>query len=252
MGGGTKKWVAALKSIGIDIPYIPKNTVQTYEKIKNLGYNTVDWIYIGSQKLEESLEEIKSFITKNKPCLFIYDPIREEPNIKKDYLFGVKDIAEIDKWIEKNHKNISSYEYLVTTQIQGLQEGFIGTVLSNGKGKMIIETIHEPYICNHRILSQEPFDSAKVSQLIIDNTDDSYSINDAKLSKETSQILIKMFETQHGYFEIIKGIQKNKTGIYVTGYETTGFFEFPENLHVFGMTENITHRLKGSNYNSRI
>ena len=184
----------------------------------------------------------------NKPCLFIYEPTGKISSLKKEFLFGVEDIKEIFSWIKGNQKDIYDYKYIITTQIQDYERSFVGTAMSNGKGKMLIETLHRPGICNHRELSHGKCNSAEVSEIFIDiGHDEWWSAKNPLLKRDLAEKIISSYADRKGYFEFVHGVHKGIMGTYTTGYETSGIFRFDEALHESWMMSS-KERLIGASY----
>ena len=110
----TREWTDASKSIGYNFSYIKKPTTEVYSAIKSLGLDTVVWeSYYGDEVRDVS--RIRSFINKYKPCLFIYDPISLDSGLKKDFIFGVRNPEEVEKWIHLHYSQLKHYSFLMTT-----------------------------------------------------------------------------------------------------------------------------------------
>jgi len=242
--------------------YLPEvSTVNIYTEIKNLGLETVVWKLYSAEKLLSSSSEIESFIEENKPCLFIHDPITCDA--KKEYMFDVTQYDTVDKWIRKHSKSrllrkhlrdINKFNYLITTQISNSGDGFVGSVFSDGNGRMLCETLHVPGICNHRDLSQPSnvYDQKYFSSLFIDisnfnvgESGDIWATDRDWLSRDNVVELMRLFMDRKGYFEIVKGIQNGHAGIYTTGHETCSIFSFPHMSHTIGCS-NSEYRTRGT------
>ena len=138
----------------------------------------------------------------------------------------------IIKEFEKRPTLANNYTFLVTTLISGIPEGFVGTVYSDGKGKVLGETFHNPYVCNHRKISQP---SKEISQLSLDYfVAEEFRLSGGKLPRlgvRRARKIIREFEDKEGYFEFVYGNHLGKNGIYTTGFEKGDLFLFPELLH---------------------
>ena len=225
----TQNWVDALKNLGVYVPYTRRPTDQVYSEIKDMGLNTVVWETFYGEEVKD-ITRIKAFVEKNKPCLFIFDPL-STVGLKKDFLFGVTDIRDIEKWISLNDDNLKHYSFLITTQIFNPGDGFVGTVISDGSGRMIIETLHKPDVCNQRELSQ-PKDiiAPYLDHATIDGSD--VAIDKGFLRRADIKRIFDTYFEKKGYFEFVYGRQLGKDAIYTTGHECGGLFSFPSEIHV--------------------
>lgn len=220
-------------------------TVETYKAISQIGLKTVNWISFSLRNLSDlsfKMPEIKQFIRKNKPCLFIWDPKDlGNPGIKKDFYFGLEDESPVMNWFDKNREDISKYQYLITSQISSSnmnnpKNGFVGTIFSDGKGRLFGETYHKPGIYNHRDLTRPKEDLSEY--LIIFNTEDFelVSINPAKkgflLTRAMINKLISLYGSHKGYFEFVCGSQCGVVDVYTTGYVPIQDSDFPDDLHL--------------------
>ena len=216
----------------IDVDYTLKNTDQTYSQIEKLGLKTVEWDSFESRSPNEVMFRAKRFINVNRPCLFIWDPLVDNPRVRKSFLFGLKNPKAVNKWVEENRINLDKYRFLITTQIINPGDGFVGSVYSDGKGKVFGETLHYPGICNHQKLSQS---SPIATRENLDHfIAEEFSFEGGRLSHlgiSNAKELIETFSPHKGYFEFVCGAQKGKRGIYTVGYENNKLFEFPEDLH---------------------
>jgi hypothetical protein len=217
-------WQSAVGSLTGDVAKIPNCVTDTYSLIQNMGLNTVKWktiSNINSENIETKGNLLKRFIEKNAPCLFIYDPTSSghAKGLKKNYMIGVNDFSPVEQWLLKNKSSLEHYSYLVTTQIVNSGDGFVGSVLSDGKGNMFCETLHSKDICNHRDLSQ-----SGICNLDFENN---FSVRNFELYQSRGNFLkfsdisniINTFELREGYFEFVKGVQLNRNELFVTGYE---------------------------------
>jgi hypothetical protein len=248
-----RSWVTMMNSVkGLSPEEIfrvnIKSTSDKYAEIKNLGLETVMWKFYSSNEIISGLPEIQSFIGKNNPCLFIYDP--RVSDLKKGFLFGIKTHEPVYNWVVDNLFSTDNYNYLITTQIENPGKGFVGSAFSNGRGKMWCETLHTQGVCNQRDLSQpnqqwENFASV-INELYIDREDDlfSWSVSGNHLTKKDVEKLQELYLHREGYFEFVKGMQAGREGIYTVGYEFGRLFELPDNVHHYGCI-NTGYRARG-------
>ncbi|MFH1977744.1 MAG: hypothetical protein ABIJ92_00260 [Candidatus Aenigmatarchaeota archaeon] len=223
-------WESALRKTSNSIQASTYSTTDTYSRIKDMGLETVIWENFDLKDYphrRDSIDFIKRFIKNNRPCLFIFDP--KIPDVKKGFLFGVKKIGEVQEWIEKNKKDLRKYKYLITTQITNPGNGFVGSVFSDGDGKMLCETLHKPGVSNHRELSQPDQDISNHLDFFLADNFDLISTAKGLISSGIIKRIIEKFGHRKGYYEIVKGLQAGKNDIYTTGFDLR--MDFPQTLY---------------------
>jgi len=221
-----------------------RNTAAIYSRIKNSGLATVSWLElsdINKSNKAKVIRAISDFVKANKPCLFIFDP--KHDGLKKGFLFGVNDHSEIKAWMDDHQDELGKYSFLVTSQITNPGDGFVGSVFSDGKGRLFGESLHKPGICNQRELSQPKEDLTKFS--------DEFLIEDFELMSKKGIFLVysdiqrleELYSHRKGYFEFVKGEQHGKKGIFTVGFEPfNGLIRYPLELHQSNPCE-ITPRI---------
>jgi hypothetical protein len=224
-----------------------KSTTEKYSQIKDMDLETVKWGSYYSSNLMPALFEVKEFIKQNNPCLFIYDPRISE--LKKNAIFDVADIDTVYLWINKNFNDVKNYDYLITSQIKNPGDGFVGSVVSDGKGRLVCETLHTPTICNHRELSQntKEFPEGSFNELYLetDGVHELWSVVGKHLTRRDILEIQELYMHRNGYFEFVKGVQAGSKGMYTIGYESQGAFDLQDLWHKSGCYE-LTPRLNGT------
>lgn len=221
-----------------------KNTVETYSAIRDLGLKTVKWINFSlssNSPKEIPLEKIKSFLLKNSPCLFIWEPKEKTRiDIRKGFILDVFSFDDIAKWMLMNESSLSLYNYLITTQISNSvqtnpQQGFVGVVFSDGRGKIYGETYHKPGVYNQRELTRpkKDFDTKYAVQF---STEDfsPLAIKSRIPNLLTNKILgrlILLYGNKRGYFEFVSGVQCKKRDIYTIGFIPSILANFPDSVY---------------------
>lgn len=227
----------------LGLPVHGLSTADIYRQIRELWLETVKFEQFDAIT-EQSISVFRSFIQENHPCLFIFDPKTREKG--KGYLFGVRDVWEILDWIEKNEQDLEKFSYLITTQIENPGTGFVWSVFSDGKGNMVIETLHKPGVANHRALSQPTGDlSPYLCQCIVENGELLELRGRHFLDTSSFQTIISIYCDLEGYFEFVKWKQWGNLGIFTTGIELfRGMIQFP--VHLFsGWAIDLDARLRG-------
>jgi hypothetical protein len=243
---GMPKWMQYMELLDKSKKMPIKCTIDKYNEIRGLELETIVFESYGANRLNTSLIEVRKFVEQNEPCLFIYDAI--VPNLHKGALFDVIDYKQIVQWIMSNSDDVHGYNYLITSQISNPGDGFVGSVYSNGRGKMYCETLHDPNVCNQRELTQPSKTyEGLINELYIDAThiNETWSVYGKFLSRRDVLDLKDMYINRSGYFEFVKGVQHGDLGIFTVGYETGGIFTFPEEIHKNGFID-ITCRLNGT------
>ncbi len=194
-----------------------KSTTERYAEIKNLGFPTVRWKEFkpkSEAEIKKMLESVEVFLGRNKPCLFIF----ESKNFPKGYLFNVVEMQEINDWVS-SQSDLSGFTFLITTQISPIREGFIGTAISDGKGNLFCETVHDPNVSNHRSLSQGKF-LGEFHDFFVAEDGEVIAAGGKFLRRRNFRELIEMFAFRKGEFEFTCGEMSGEVGIFVTGYES--------------------------------
>jgi hypothetical protein len=238
----TRAWKNAVTKYGISFGSIDLNTIDTYSLIREMGLPTVLWekhTVENKRSLEKMLASANNFILKNNPCLFIWDPITAD--LDKGYFVNVNDSKIIFDWVNKNKNKVENYNYLLTTQIINPGDGFVGNAISDGKGKMFVETLHTPGICNHRDLTQpQKKDEAYLDSFSVDD----FSLGALKgnfLLPLQVQEIIENYVSKDGFFEFNYGEHLGNRGVYTVGFQRNGIFSLPLDLHNWTM-RNCSYR----------
>lgn len=225
-------WGSWRNALGQETALGSNNTVKTYSAIHNQGLCPVIWDTYDLTHPDQTTSLIVAcdkFITKNKPCLFIYDP--KTPLLKKGFLFGITNMQEVHQWLQENEKNLIKYNYLVTTQVENHGRGYVGSVFSDGKGNMLCETMHKPGVSNQRELSQPKEDISRFLDGFTLNDYDLKTWRGKMLTKADINEISKEFSGLEGYFEFVYGKQAGKVGIVTTGFESYAWpLIFPQNV----------------------
>ncbi len=229
-------WKKSLKKQGFDsFAYMDVETDQTYRAVRDeFGLETIRWktFKIGMYDIEQKTGLSKAFIQEYAPCLFIWDPLYEDIGAEKDFLFNVTNPNDAVDWIYANRQNLWKYKFLVTSQISNPNNGFVGNCVSNGKGRLFIETMHRPGVCNQRELSKpkkvfgEWLDFAAVEAFSLE------SIGGKFLTREDVHDIVQVYGGKKGFFEFVKGVHLGKEGYFTIGCEKGRFFCFPEEMHL--------------------
>ena len=235
----TQSWVDAL-NIYRKVEYTSISTPLTYSRIKELGLKTVRWETFYSESKEKIIESSRGFIDKYGSSLFIWDPKRLDKRLKKGFLFGVKDYKKIHQLFLKRPSIIENYDFLITTLISGVNEGFVGSLHSDGNGRILCETLHIPKVCLHPELSRSVKPSNKNLDFFVA---DEWSFRRGKIPRlglRRAKGLIKEFSDKKGYFEFSYGSHLGKVGVYSIGLEDGELFRFPDLLHESILVGNVT------------
>jgi hypothetical protein len=209
-----------------------KDTAYIYSQIKNLGLKTVEWDDFRSRSPNEITFKTRRFLNNGcRSCLFIWEPCNDDIQLKKSYLFGVTNPETVRNWALENNDFLDKYKFLLTTQITTPGDGFVGSVYSNGEGKIIGETMHSLGVCNHRDLSQSSLPKLSNLDSFVGEEFTLMAGNIPHLGVESAREIIQTFGAHKGYFEFVYGAQNSKVGLYTTGYESGINFRFPEDQH---------------------
>jgi len=203
-------------------------TSEVYSKIRNMGLKTVNWERFSPRTLSElyqMYESCQEFIQENSPCLFIWEP---RWTGEKGYFIDVESMDFVDMALL--NLPVFDFSYLTTTQISNPGLGFIGTAISDGRGRLYCETYHESGVCSHRAMSQSKIDESKSNLFgrFVSKDFEILSLEGNTLSAAHIRMLHKTYEMERGYFEFVYGNQLGEWGLYTTGFENLGGVSFPE------------------------
>ena len=228
--GSFNSWIRGLYAISGKNIFLPdKDTVSTYSDIRDMGLATVDWEFYdlhGNNLGEDVHSNMRAFIKSKKPCLFIFDPKKD--GLRKGFLFGVQDPGEVQRWLSENMDSHRHYDYLVTTQIVNPGNGFVGTLFSDGNGRVLCETLHKDGVCNQRELSQGSGIDASNSDFFVAEDFEIAGLNGRFLNRGDVNTLMKQYSHRKGYFEFVNGMHLGLKGIFTTGFSKK---DYPQALH---------------------
>ncbi len=245
----TRAWEDATRGLGINFGGLHLNTPETYLLIREMGLPTVFWKKYSiknERDLEKMLKGATGFIQRKSPCLFIWDPI--DPDLHKGYFVNVKNPQIIIDWVRDNKKDVQKYDYLMTTQIINSGNGFVGNAISDGRGRMFVETLHTPGVCNHRDLTQpQKKDDGYFEFFSVENFELA-SIGRGLLSGEQLRRIIETYSDREGFFEFNYGEHLGNLGAYTVGFQKEGIFSFPSDLHSY-YARDVSGRARARGYN---
>jgi len=243
-----KTWKEAVSKKLVDSSaYVDVETTQTYKDLKGVyGLETLIWksFKIDKSNIDQRVGLVKEFIEKYKPCLFIWDPLDDNNGLSKDFLFNVSNPDGVTNWIYENLAHLSNYQFLVTSQICNTNNGFVGNCISDGKGKLFIETLHKPGVCNQREFSKPKEDIGEWLDFAVVQDFSLESASGKFLTREDVKRLVDVYGEKKGFFEFVKGVHLGKNGYYSVGCEKGSFFCFPEEMHLNKLV-NAEYRLMG-------
>ena len=238
MAGNLSDWLVLSKKIGISNIGLKDslnfNTLETYSYLKSLGLKTVDWetyFPTDSVSLDLMISKLKFFIENNRPCLFIFTPKSVNSGLKKNYLFDVSSFEIISRWLDSNLFDLYSYDFLITSMVVSSSSGYVGSVFSDGLGKLMIETYHEPDVSNHRVLSQSSSKKKYLDFYVFDNFELISAGGSNLISISDLNKLKNIYFNHKGYFEFVKGDHQGINEIVTTGFLDKSFpFDLFNNL----------------------
>ena len=230
----TKAWMSVLGHMS-DVHYKERPTHIVYDEIASFGFDTVKWkrfIFDNDPDIQIFLDELGRFLEKHSPCLFVFDPKKEfVSRLTKGYLFNVTDLVTIEDWLLENKSDLVCYEFLITTMvINDYHGGMLGSVFSDGEGKLVCEVLKKKGLSNHRALSQLNDKELYVYRGFFSCDEFKVIASEGTLTYNEIIYIKEHFLSKKGYFEFIIGTHLSIQGIYVTGYEPLASFKFP--IHV--------------------
>ncbi|MCM8803330.1 MAG: hypothetical protein NC827_08520 [Candidatus Omnitrophica bacterium] len=206
-------WINA----GVNISLDDKQTV--YRRMKALNLPCVEMKTFNYQDLYNTNNDIKEFIEKYKPILVTASP-KERGHPRKGR-FDIATLEDLHSFI-KELTPLEKYDITLIQMVQGIEDGYVGTAISDGYGGILLEILKENYITDVRELTSTGCDPNKISRI--------YAIN-GRLIKTSEKVpfsdvrkIIKSIEPLRGYFEFVKGKIKNNIDIFFTDFQTNELF----------------------------
>ena len=220
---------------------LSKACIAMYEKIKNKKknyFNSLEWGIIDSDSRTirgngfEYLKELKMPTGNNFSVSFNeylsnkatiqkeieasnYLVIFEPPNntYKRYGLNNINSTEMIDDFIEKDKPSINQYHISFIEQILKTDKSYVGTVMSDGKGSTIIETLSGT--CDSRELTSRGADPKRIQQYIFNSFQDKVW----GVPRDIAEIR-EICQYFKGYYEFAYGRVRNEEQIYFTFYSS--------------------------------
>ena len=197
--------------------------------LKNLNLPMGNNFSVKSQVYQNRKFEIENEISKSD-YIVIFDP--SSNNFQKYGMHNVNSVTSIDDYIDKNNININLYNISFIEQIKKVDNSFVGTVMSNGKGKTIIEILSDTV--DSRELTSRGANSKLIKTYDFTEFND-YCFNVPAIIKEIK----KMCEFFQGYYEFAYGKIRDEKDIYFTFYSKNKKY-----INIFGGDEEKCKILK--------
>ena len=206
-------WINA----GVNISLDDKRTV--YKRMKLLGLPHVEMKTFNYQDLYNPNNDINEFIEKYQPVLVTTSP--KEKGLPRKGRFDINSLKDLYSFV-KELTQLEKYDITLVQMVQGIEDGYVGTAISNGLGNVLLEILKENYITDVRELTSTGCDPSKIAHI--------YAIN-GRLLRTSEKIpfydvkrIIKYVEPLKGYFEFVKGKIRNKIDIFFTDFQTNELF----------------------------
>jgi hypothetical protein len=235
MGKNLRDWLN-ISDFRTDILLI-YNSINAYSEINKQELDTIIWKQYFIEPIKNNsilaninnlIDDMADFIHNFKPCLFIWDPKSKSSGKSKGFYYNIDSIEKIVEWFADTLDDCDKYNYLLTSQIGALPDGFVGSLFSDGKGKIFCETYHEPNNINQQKVSQgnlnpEWLDHFTVTDFELETWQGNF------LSADDINKLVRLYSNKKGYYEFIKGNQLGEKAIFTIGYSPLGYY--PQQLH---------------------
>ena len=179
-----------------------------FDHIKKIKLPTGHNFSVGYHEYQVRKTQIADMIKDSK-----YIVIFEPPN-KSNTRYGITSISsidQIDEYIIKNNYNLQKYNVSFIEIINELQNSFAGTVMTDGNGNTIIETIDGT--CDSRELTSIGANAKHINSYRFMSFDD----NDSNVPRIIREIK-EMCQYFRGYYEFAYGEIRGIKDIYFTFY----------------------------------
>ncbi len=210
------------------------------KRLRRMGCKTGKFYSLTIEEAIKDQEALESIFGDDLPFLVLLEPRKR--NDEKLGEFGIRDQKGLYELIKRlPAEKWRDYRISFIEEIQETKGSFVGTAISDGKGRLYIECL--PGTTNSKQLTSTGADSAELDTCYFSDFD--------TISKFPEKIPIEMIEEirkscHHfkGYFEFVRGKSKDKEDIYYTFYSN-----IPDYLNIldrqsYSFEEEMDSRLK--------
>lgn len=193
---------------------------EQHDRIKKLGLPCLDFIIVNGNGQQEARE----FIGRHSPVVLVATP-GDSDRLRKHVELGVKSYGQFEAFVKKTKaggKN-GHYSYFIGDMIEPAQDSYVGTAISDGKGRLFCEFYKKPFMTEIRELTAGVCDTAHINHLLVEEFD-TIVVSPSNIPSLDLRYLINELPAFTGYFEFIKGIKAGKLGLYFIQYERTNAF----------------------------
>lgn len=181
-----------------------------FDYLKELRLPTGNNFSMSFNEYLENKDKIQNDIEKSN-YLVIFEP----PNntYKRYGLNNINSIAAIDEFIEQDKPGINQYHISFIEKIIETEKSYVGAVMSDGKGSVVIETLSGT--CDSRELTSRGADPKRISQYIFTSFHDKVW----GIPRDIAEVrdICQYFK---GYYEFAYGRVRNEEQIYFTFYSS--------------------------------
>jgi hypothetical protein len=180
-------------------------------RLPHLSVRLIDGQLYGKDEFKNQIEE---FLNQTKPTVLVSSP--KIQNIPKHAIDNVSSWQQVDEFM-KMLPGAHNYQILITEMVTGTDEGMIGTAVSDGEGKLLLEFYKRPHWTDIRELSSGCSSPTYQDLAFFHNSE--LTINPKKVNKEDVLSLKEHLHGKSGYFEFIKGKKNGIDGFYFIEYQ---------------------------------
>lgn len=194
------------------------NRKQGFEFLKKIQLPMGDNFSIEVSEYDHYYDELNARIEKSH-YLVIFEPPSNQ--FDRYGIYNINSGEQITEFIKEKGELIKDYNISFVEIIDQTEKSYVGTVMSDGKGNVIIETLNGT--CDSRELTSRGADSSKIRQYIFNSF---YHYNDVPRDILDIKEICQYFK---GYYEFAYGSIRGEEKIYFTFYSSdeayTNIFE---------------------------
>jgi len=185
---------------------------EQHERIRRLGLPNLRFLrYDGDDR------RIERFIRDEKPVCLVATG-RKTRRVK----LGAREPEEFAAFRRETSAD-DEWEFFVGNMVEALPHSYVGTAVSDGRGRIYMEFLVRPYLTEIRELTAGVCDPRDLARCYVEEFSD-VILSTPHIPPSDLRYLRHELGGIRGYFEFIKGLCHREPGIYFLQYERTRAF----------------------------
>ena len=211
------------------------------EYLDERGIKTNKHYFLSIKEAIKDTDELDKIFSQGRPFLILLEPADKKN--KKIGRFNVTDKLTLYKMIrEIKPEKWNDYVISFIEQIQENGKEFVGTAISDGKGKLFIEFLRGT--TNSKFLTSTGCDPSKIDSCCFIDFEEPIKLP-KKIPSEVVESIKKDCHLYKGYYEFVYGRAGNDNDIYYTFYsDIDAYLNLLDNFEGDYTNEAIESRLK--------